>query len=557
MTRRPRSRLASLALAAIGLAAVVGPTAAAAQAPVESGSLEVIVAIDASGSMDPAMAAAKAAANEFVASMPADVPIGLETFADDVTVRTLPTTDRRLIAEEIDAIVPGGDTALYDGVVSAAQHFSPMVDHRVLVILSDGKDEGSTATLVQAMTAVQGISVEAISLTTKNTDNASLSALGTVTSADDLAGVAAAFARVTSLLTLGVDPMAPATTVGTVAPSTVAPTTVAPAPATTVAAVGRPAAPVAASHETSRTGLWVGAVAVFVGLFGLGLLLMPRARVSRARMGIEQPRRASDMGKRTISAVDDILERRGKKADLAQALSLSDIAMPPAQFVGLVALVAVVGALLGLVLQGVVLALVIAVAICVGVRIHVRRAVAKHRASFAQQLPDVLQLVTTALRSGFGLSQALESVAEEADEPARHEFAQVLVEARLGRDLPGAMRALAGRMQSDDLEWVVGAIEINRDTGGNLSEILATVGATIRERRRMERHVDTLTSEGRLSVRILTVMPLVMVLWQWRTNPDNLELLTHGGGLVALAIAAGFMILGTFWARRIVHSIAP
>ena len=86
----------------------------------------------------------------------------------------------------------------------------------------------------------------------------------------------------------------------------------------------------------------------------------------------------------------------------------------------------------------------------------------------------MLQLVTTALRSGYGLTQALESVAEDAEEPARSEFAHVLVEARLGRDLSDSMHCPRSRMGSKDLEWVVSAIDINRETGGNLSEILDT-----------------------------------------------------------------------------------
>ena len=183
--------------------------------------------------------------------------------------------------------------------------------------------------------------------------------------------------------------------------------------------------------------------------------------------------------------------------------------------------------------------------VCLGVRFYVRRTKAKRQAAFADQLPDVLQLVTTALRSGYGLTQALDSVAEEAEEPARSEFAHVLVEARLGRDLSDAMRALAQRMDSKDLEWVVSAIDINRETGGNLSEVLNTVSATIRERQRMARHVGTLTAEGRLSARILTAMPFLMALLQWRTNPDNFALLTHGAGLVALIVAGILMVLGT------------
>jgi tight adherence protein B len=171
-------------------------------------------------------------------------------------------------------------------------------------------------------------------------------------------------------------------------------------------------------------------------------------------------------------------------------------------------------------------------------------------------LPDVLQLVTTALRSGYGITQALESVADEAEEPARGEFAQVLVESRLGRDLSDAMRALAQRMESKDLEWVVSAIDINRETGGNLSEVLSTVSATIRERQRLARHVNTLTAEGRLSARILAAMPFLMALVTWRTNPDNFALLTHGAGLVALIVAGVLMVLGGLWVRKIANSIA-
>jgi tight adherence protein B len=176
--------------------------------------------------------------------------------------------------------------------------------------------------------------------------------------------------------------------------------------------------------------------------------------------------------------------------------------------------------------------------------------------AFADQLPEVLQLVTTALRSGYGLTQALESVSNDAEEPARSEFAQVLVESRLGRDLSDSMRALAQRMDSKDLEWVVSAIDINRETGGNLSEILNTVSGTIRERRRMARHVRTLTAEGRMSARILTALPLLIAFWQWRVNPEQFALLTYGAGLLALIVAGILMVVGAVWVRKITTSVA-
>ncbi len=551
-------------LALSGLAIVLF-SARAVDAQVSADNLEVILAIDTSGSMRPAIDAAKAAANEFIAAMPADVRIGLETFGDDVTVLSLPTTDRALLSELINAIVPGGDTALYDGVVTASQHFTPGVENKVLVLLSDGKDDGSTATLYEAVSAVQGEHVEAISLTTAETDVNSLAALGTVTSADDAAGVSAAFARVASLLTVVAEPIAvpstatPATTIA--APTAPAPTTpaLATAEATATSVSSRPSAPAAArttaEASPSSSRLWLGAVGMFLGLFVIGLLLFPRQRVSKARLGIDKPRSVSDMGKRTISAVDEALERHGKRDDLATALAVADIAMKPAEFVAMVAVVAIVAGFVGLKFGGPLIALLVAVAVGPAVRFYVRRTKAKRQAAFADQLPDVLQLVTTALRSGYGITQALESVAEEAEEPARSEFAHVLVESRLGRDMSDSMRALAQRMESKDLEWVVSAIDINRETGGNLSEILNTVSATIRDRRRMARHVLTLTAEGRMSARILTALPLVMALWQWRSNPDNFSLLLHGSGLVALIIAGILMVLGAAWVRKVVNSV--
>ena len=563
-----------------GAAAGLFGTPADAQVPADD--LEVMLVIDTSGSMRDAIDAAKAAANEFVDAMPPGVRIGVEGFGDDVTVLTPPTTDHDFVKARIGEIVADGDTALYDAVVAASEEFTFGAKEKVLVVLSDGKDDGSTATLDQAVNAVNGEHVEAISLTTKETDLASLQALGRVTSADDAAGVSAAFARVADMITTSVqtkptEPAPPPTTTEaptttaapttTEAPTTTAAPTTTEAPTTTAAppttVYSRPPPPPAADSGSGSGGssrsslpLWLGGGGIFAGLFIVGVLLFPRQRVSKARLGIHKPRNASEMGKRTMSAVEEALERHGKRAELATALSVADISAQPGEFVAIVAVIALVAGLVGLVFGGPLIALLVAVLVCLAVRYYVRRKKSKRQLAFADQLPDVLQLVTTALRSGYGISQALESVAEEAEEPARSEFAQVLVESRLGRDLSDAMRALARRMESTDLEWVVSAIDINRDTGGNLSEILNTVSGTIRERQRMARHVRTLTAEGRLSARVLTALPVVMALWQWRVNPTNFALLLHGVGLVALVVAGIFLILGSLWVRRIVNSIA-
>jgi len=161
-------------------------------------------------------------------------------------------------------------------------------------------------------------------------------------------------------------------------------------------------------------------------------------------------------------------------------------------------------------------------------------------------------MLIASLRSGFGLNQALEVLAEEAEEPARSEFAQVAAESRMGRDLSDSLRALSQRMDSQDLDWVVGAIDINRDTGGNLAEILDNVNSTMRERQRIGRKVRTHTAEGRLSAKIMMAIPCLLFLLQWRVNPEGTSNFFSGLGLVALGTALVLMFLGWLWIRKIV-----
>ena len=104
-------------------------------------------------------------------------------------------------------------------------------------------------------------------------------------------------------------------------------------------------------------------------------------------------------------------------------------------------------------------------------------------------------------------------MAQEADEPTRQEFRRLVIETRLGRDLTEALHSMADRVGGDDFMWIVQAIEIHREVGGDLAQVLDTVGGTIRERNQLHRQVRALSAEGRLSGYILTACP---VCWSWR-----------------------------------------
>ncbi len=126
---------------------------------------------------------------------------------------------------------------------------------------------------------------------------------------------------------------------------------------------------------------------------------------------------------------------------------------------------------------------------------------------FKGQLADTLQLMAGALSAGLSLAQSADTVVREGSDPVSGEFRRALVETRLGVEIEDALSGVADRMQSVDFEWVVMAIRIQREVGGNLSELLNKVAETIREREYLERQVLTLSAEGRLSVWILGGLP--------------------------------------------------
>ncbi|WP_258933492.1 type II secretion system F family protein [Nesterenkonia pannonica] len=130
-----------------------------------------------------------------------------------------------------------------------------------------------------------------------------------------------------------------------------------------------------------------------------------------------------------------------------------------------------------------------------GARITLSIRITKRQKQFAEQLDDSLQLMASNLRAGHSLPQALSSVAKEADSPTAEEFARIVNETRVGRDLGLALDVTAERMASEDFSWVTQAIAINREVGGNLAEVLDGVADTIRQRNEIRGQVATLSAE--------------------------------------------------------------
>jgi tight adherence protein B len=147
----------------------------------------------------------------------------------------------------------------------------------------------------------------------------------------------------------------------------------------------------------------------------------------------------------------------------------------------------------------------------------------------------------------------VDTVVREGSEPICSEFRRALVEARLGVEIEDAMEGVAERMESVDFGWVVMAIRIQREVGGNLSELLNNVAATIREREYLERQVAALSAEGRLSVWILGGLPPAFLGYLMLSNPSYLEpLISTTIGYVLLGVMAVLLTAGILWMKKLV-----
>ena len=178
---------------------------------------------------------------------------------------------------------------------------------------------------------------------------------------------------------------------------------------------------------------------------------------------------------------------------------------------------------------------------------------ARYVQKFNEQLTDALGTMSNALRAGFSISQAFESVAEADLHPISDEFSLLLQQLRVGMSFDDALASLQKRIESDDLTLVVTAIDIARRTGGNLTEIFDSISETIRGRMRIERKVRTLTAQGRLQGLIVSLMPLLLCIIMTTMKPKLMvPFLTSFKGIACLLVASVMVFIGWLIIRKIV-----
>lgn len=554
----------------------------------------VVILFDVSGSAagEPIEAARAAATGLAEAVVPQGVEVGLVPFGNTAEVALEPTSESDAIRAAIADLEAGGNTALYDAIVLGAEMFADREGERSIVLFTDGADNTSDATLEDAVAA--SVAADAplinVALITPDQDPEVLDRLavetdGRLLEVEEVGDLDEAFAQVARSLTSGYVLRYDSDILSEELDLTIA-----------VDHEGQrgelqavllnpreefqvdeamPEPTPAAPREVGLLGdplvLTIALATAFLALLLLfSLLFVPRAdraasrtlrrgvtMISRGDPGRSRPDSglaASAIGRAAVDLVSRAPRPEGYDERLQTDIDRAGWQLRASEFTTIRVVAALGGFVLLWALSGRLwMGFLGLVAGAVGPALFLSSAKARRQARFMKQLPDTLQLLAGTLKAGYGVLQAIDTVVKEVEDPTSTEFQRALTEARLGLPLEDSLGDMAERIDSDDFRWVVVAMNIQRQVGGNLAELLETVAATLRGREQVRRQISSLSAEGRLSAIILIALPFVILGFLLITNPAYLApLLTNVLGWIMLGLVSVLMVVGVFWIRKMI-----
>ncbi len=550
-----------------------------------------VLAIDVSNSMEgERFAAAKQAALAYVETAPSDVNVALVAFADDVKTVEAATQDKAALVDAINSLELSAQTHLYDGILQALE-IAGTEGSRTILLLSDGKDTSATSldTVISAASDAD-VRIDVVALDQEivatsplaQVADASKGSVASVANLDDLETLfteeANALAKQLSVTfpvpdDLKVDEGSLSVTVEADGTSYSDQAFVS-FESETTSASGDPTyqASDVSGFEISRPVLIGSIVLMFIGFGGLlafGMTkMMPSASSPmqqqlslytadgmRASQKTSVTEGSGQLKDSAVKLAEGIVKQRDFETKLATKLDRAGLSLKAAEWLLLHAGIAIGGAFVALLLTGGNV-LFAAIAFAVGVILpwlYLKFKASRRIKAFNGALAQTLQIIAGALQAGLSLPQAVDTVVQEGDEVVASEFKRAIIEQRLGVEIEDALDSVADRMDSTDFKWVVMAVRIQREVGGNLSELLLTVAATLREREYLRRQVSVLSAEGRLSAWILGGLPPAFVIYLTIARPEYLEpMLNTSAGWVMLGAATVMMAFGSFWLSKTV-----
>jgi tight adherence protein B len=306
-------------------------------------------------------------------------------------------------------------------------------------------------------------------------------------------------------------------------------------------------------------GMFIGGL--FLAYLSLGLVF---GVVLKGRAGVPLSRRRPDAVHYTSSSLTRLtdqavgaLNRRLKKRPTGvfnrEKLEQAGLHKEPGDYLLMAGAVTVVAAVMGFFLGGLgisVLSLLLAPFLLFLV---LNFLISRRRRKFDDQVPDTLQMFSGGLRAGHSLLRAIDAAAQENEGPMAEELSRVVNETKIGRDLGESLADVSRRTASEDFYWIAQAIEIHREVGGDLAEVLDHVGETIRDRNQVRGQVRALSAEGRVSALVLMALPIFMFIGLVLFNPLYARVFTTTiVGFAMLAAAVVLLSVGGLWLSRII-----
>ncbi len=256
---------------------------------------------------------------------------------------------------------------------------------------------------------------------------------------------------------------------------------------------------------------------------------------------------------RIVSALETVVLRRSLLAGLENRLRAADLELRAGEFLLLSLGLGATGLILAVILGGGVFLLAVPAMLALPAAFLATRS-QERRKQLALALPDALGSTASALRAGFSLLQALDACARQTKGPLGQEFERMLAETRVGVPVDDALENLAKRAGSPDLSLMVTAVQIQRQVGGNLAEVLDRIQQTIRERVRLQAEVRALSAQGRMSSMIIGLLPIGLLVMMALIAPAFVgPMFQPGIGRALLIVAALFEIAGFFVLSRVVR----
>ena len=538
-----------------------------------------VLVVDTSGSMQGRpIAAARRAVELFADTVEPGTEVALVSFASQETIQSGFTADTEEIADLGSTFKAKGETALHDALLAAIDLARERnEEQRNIVLLSDGADTTSDALLgnVQAAALAAKVRVFIVGLKSPDYEPRSIKGLADATngkllvtsSPEKLATLFAQIARTLvgryTIEVVNPDPQATQTEVHV----QVLQETGIESGVGTFELGEPPFAPDAGGLSLDSVPPSVGLALLFVSMAGLAYAGVEtlRARRNSPRERVEwyvdapiaQDResmiKAAILERASVIATQ-IANRTGYLERLEADLDAAGIKWRAGEVLVSSAGLGLAVGIFGLAIGGLTGGLFFGLVALLGPVGYVKFTVGRRRAKFYQQLPEILLLMSGALKAGHSIQQAMSAVAEDAKPPASDEFRRTMAEIRLGATLDDSLQALAKRVNFVDFDWTILAIQIQREVGGNLAEILEIISETIRERDRLRREIKTLTAEGRISGIVLGILPIAMAAMLATTSPEYLRpLYTTTTGWMMIGVSGALMGVGVLWMRKIIR----